>query len=65
MVWIIVLSLAMGFPGNPQTRRVEGNANNREAIAFFLETKYPKHYHLFNLTEEEYDPLLFDNRVIY
>lgn len=54
----------MGFPGNPQTRHLEGKVNNREAIAIFLETKYPKHYKLFNLTEEKYDPLIFDNQVI-
>ena len=54
----------MGFPGNPKTRRLEGKVNNRENIAFFLETKYSKHYMIFNLTEEEYDPLLFDNRVL-
>lgn len=53
----------MGFPGNPKTRKLEGNVNNRENIAFFLETKYSKHFKLFNLTEEEYDPLLFDNAV--
>ena len=52
----------MGFPGNPQTRHLEGKVNNREAIAIFLETKYPKHYKLFNLTEEKYDPLIFDNQ---
>ena len=54
----------MGFPGNPQTRHLEGKVNNREAVAIFLETKYPKHYQLFNLTEEKYDPLIFDNQVI-
>ena len=54
----------MGFPGVPKSRKLEGTINNREAIAFFLETKYPKHYRLFNITEEEYDPLLFDNQVI-
>ena len=54
----------MGLPGNPQARHVEGKVNNREAIAIFLETKYPKHYKLFNLTEEKYDPLIFDNQVM-
>ena len=50
----------MGFPGKPRTRRVEGISTNKEQLAYYLEAHYPKHYRLFNLTEEEYDPLLFD-----
>lgn len=39
--------------------------NNREIIASFLESRYHKHYRLFNLTEEVYDSLLFDCSVYY
>lgn len=53
----------MGFPGIPKTRKLEGHVNNREAIAYYLETRHPNHYRLFNLTEEEYDGLLFNNSV--
>lgn len=53
----------MGFPGIPKTRKLEGRSNNREAIAYYLETRHPKHYRLFNLTEEKYDSLLFDSSV--
>ena len=38
--------------------------NTRDVIAAFLEPKYPHHFHLFNLTEEEYDPMIFDNAVL-
>ena len=54
----------MGFPGNPKTRKMTMQTNNRDMIAAFLETKYPHHFHLFNLTEEEYDPMIFDNAVL-
>ena len=55
--------VVMGFPGIPKTRKLEGHSNNREAIAYYLETRHPKHYRLFNLTEEEYDDLLFNSSV--
>ena len=54
----------MGFPGNPKTRKIEGHTNNRESIAYYLETRHPNHFKLFNLTEEEYDTLLFANSVL-
>ena len=54
----------MGFPGNPKTRKIDGHTNNRESIAYYLETRHPHHFKLFNLTEEEYDPLLFENSVL-
>ena len=50
----------MGFPGKPRSRTVEGISTNREHFASYLEMNFSKHYRLFNLTEEEYDPLLFD-----
>ena len=50
----------MGFPGKPRSRTVEGISTNRELFASYLEMNFSKHYRLFNLTEEEYDPLLFD-----
>ena len=57
--------VVMGFPGIPKTRKLEGHVNNREAIAYYLETRHPKHYRLFNLTEEEYDDLLFNSSVSF
>ncbi len=64
-VWIVGSQVAMGFPGNPKSRKMEGKTNNREIIASFLESRYHKHYRLFNLTEEVYDSLLFDCSVYY
>lgn len=54
----------MGFPGNPKTKRMETKTNNRDLIAAFLQTKYHNHFHIFNLTEEKYDIMLFENAVI-
>lgn len=53
----------MGFPGNPKTKHMETKTNNRDLIAAFLQTKYHNHFHIFNLTEEKYDVMLFENAV--
>ncbi|KAK8818937.1 hypothetical protein WA577_003047 [Blastocystis sp. JDR] len=55
--------IAMGFPGNPKTKHMETKTNNRDLIAAFLQTKYHNHFHIFNLTEEKYDVMLFENAV--
>ena len=55
--------LAMGFPGNPKTRKVETQINKCDVTAMYLETKHPNHYMLFNLAEETYDAFLFHDQV--
>ena len=42
---------------------METKTNNRDLIAAFLQTKYHNHFHIFNLTEEKYDAMLFENAV--
>ena len=57
--------VAMGYPGNPKTRRMEASVNKADMTAYYLEARHPNHYKLFNLAEETYDTLLFQNSVCF
>lgn len=58
-----VMVVAMGYPGNPKTRRVDTAVNKADMTAYYLEARHPGHYKLFNLAEETYDTLLFHDMV--
>ena len=54
---------AMGYPGNPQTRKTQTSVNKMDMTAYYLDAHHPNHYKLFNLAEETYDALIFHDMV--
>lgn len=54
----------MGFPGWPQHPNPAIKYNMREIVASFLESHHKDHYMIFNLSDEMYETMLFNDHVI-
>ena len=54
----------MGFPGWPQHPNPNVKYNMREIVASFLETHHKDHYMIFNLSDEVYETMLFNDHVV-
>ena len=53
----------MGFPGWPKVPNPSIKYNSREIVAAFLEEHHKDHYMIFNLSDEIYETLLFNDHV--
>ena len=54
----------MGFPGWPQHPNPSIKYNMREIVASFLEPHHKDHYMIFNLSDEVYETMLFNDHVV-